>query len=314
MCAKNNKLFQFQNLLSYLFASLPLTVAISVLIGWYTNNPQLIQVSVKFVAMQFNTALCFILSAVSALAYLQKKISISFITAGLSFCIAALTLMQYFFNLDLQVDEFFMQHYITVETQYPGRMAASTGVCFLLVNSALIVLVTSIKEQNRFKLLGIIASLVLGISIVNLAAYQISPKAEYGWGGFSRMAVHTAIGFMLNALFILLIAWKHSIRLNYQSSPDWLPYVLAIWVNTMTVCLWLALDAHERKLSNLYAADPELNLLNSVFFVFGVLLSIALFIASNAQQKARRREFEIDLINQKLNLEIKQRQRVILLT
>lgn len=47
--------------LALLGGALSLILGSSVLVGWYTHNAALIQVSSDYVPMQFNTALCFLL-------------------------------------------------------------------------------------------------------------------------------------------------------------------------------------------------------------------------------------------------------------
>lgn len=59
-----------------------------VIIGWYTGSARLLQISPSFVAMQYNTALCFLLFGI-ALVYLNfgiKRIPMFFGLSCIGFC------------------------------------------------------------------------------------------------------------------------------------------------------------------------------------------------------------------------------------
>jgi hypothetical protein len=109
-------------------------LGVCVLLGWYTHNIALIQISSAFVPMQYNTALGFLLSGLG-LMFLHLGFSRLLTFVGtLVLLIGSLTLIEYVFGFDLGVDQLLMEHYITTETSHPGRMAPNTALCFVLTS------------------------------------------------------------------------------------------------------------------------------------------------------------------------------------
>lgn len=165
-----------------------------VLMGWYTNTVELIQVLPIFVPMQYNTALGFLLGGAALyLAFLKKSYwaaVLLFVVGGIGF----LTLMEYVTGLNLGIDELFMKHYITVETSHPGRMAPNTALCFFLSSIALI---SSFGDNlKKMQISSILGALVFGLGIIAFIGYLIGMEVTYGGGKLTRMAVHTSLGFI----------------------------------------------------------------------------------------------------------------------
>src|SRR6185312_935500 len=113
-----------------------LTIAVSllVLIGWLLNIPSLEQVVPGFVAMVFNTALCFILFAGALLVtQLYRGKSQRLIFFIFSFCgtfIGFVTLLQFLFHFNAGIDEAFVAdpQKISADHLYAGRMAYNTAI------------------------------------------------------------------------------------------------------------------------------------------------------------------------------------------
>lgn len=166
-----------------------------VLIGWHTANEQLIQVLPIFVPMQYNTALGFLFAGLGLLVIILNqhdllgKILFSIVGA-----IGLLTILQYLLGISFGIDEILMEHYITVETSHPGRMAPNTALCFLLTSVAIILALS--KEYKKIRISGVLGSLVFGLGLVAFVGYLINMEVTYGWGKLTNMAVHTALGFM----------------------------------------------------------------------------------------------------------------------
>jgi PAS domain S-box-containing protein len=186
-----------------------LLLGVSVLIGWYSGNTALIQINPAFVPMQYNTALGFLFCGAGLLALNFEIRRLAVVAACLLVMIGGLTLLQYIFAIDLGIDQLLMEHYITTETSHPGRMAPNTALCFFLSGMALI---TGIF-RNVPKFLpgsGVLGVLVFCLGFIALSGYFIDLEVAYGWGQLTRMAVHTAVGF----LFVGLGLYSESIRLS----------------------------------------------------------------------------------------------------
>lgn len=180
-------------LISGLFS---LLLGLTVIIGWYTKNSLLIQLSPHFVPMQFNTALCFMLSGLTTiLLFFGQRIFATFFLPFI-FLITVLTLLQYFFG-NLGIDELFLDHYLTTKTVHAGRMSPNTILCFLLYSNMLLLLLLE-KLNNR--LLWILNSLLLAFCTLAFLGYVFDVEVVFGWQKYTRMALHTSVGFIILAL------------------------------------------------------------------------------------------------------------------
>lgn len=260
-----------------------------VIVGWYLDIPALIQIHKDFVPMQFNTALGFILASIGISLMLYQlpqsnfskvpKISvISMICAIVLIMLGGLTLLQYIFNLNLGIDQFFFQHYITVKTSHPGRMAPNTALNFLLTGIA-ILLMNQDKIRNYLSYSSYLGALILGFSTVSLCGYIYHIETAYGWGKLTNMAVHTSIGFILVGLNLILeIQYLWQVK-KQQLNPTFWAFNLMIFSLTITISLWQAVYAttlfDPTEANDIYLK----NLVSNGILFFGTLLSVVLTIA-----------------------------------
>jgi signal transduction histidine kinase len=172
----------------------------AVLLGWWLDLPLLKSISPAFVSMKANAAIGFILTGL-ALWLLQTKpgaetpapgLNLARFICGLVILIGALTLAEYFFNLDLGIDQlFFHEAPAAVQTVSPGRMAASTAVCLGLVGLALLCLDVEDKTGQRPAQYLMLA--VGLIAFLSLVGYLFHVEAFYGLLKYSKMALQTAV-------------------------------------------------------------------------------------------------------------------------
>ncbi len=188
---------------------LAVVLGAAVLFGWYAKNATLVQIHSSFVPMQFNTALCFLLCGFGVM-FLDRRPKLVVATASVTIVISILTLGEYFFGVSLGLDQLFMQHYITVETPDPGRMAPNTAMCFTITGTALVVAARS--NARAVRTIGGLALMVVIIGSVALIGYLFSLKTSYGWEGYTSMAVHTACGFVALGTGLFLVAWENGLN------------------------------------------------------------------------------------------------------
>lgn len=182
---------------------LVIIVSLAVMTGWLLKIPLLIQVLPTFVPMQFNTALCFFLSSLSILLICWQRRVSAVACACLTLIISSLTLLEYVFNINLGIDQLFVNHYITTATSHPGRMSPNTGLAFCLV-STMILIQTLLSKTSMYLILCLNIALLF-ISGFALYGYMFSFTEAYGWDNFTHMAVHTASSFVLISLAYFLI-------------------------------------------------------------------------------------------------------------
>lgn len=176
-----------------------LTGWVSIVIGatvmalWFVRPVDLAVTVPTLFAMQFNTALCFVLSG-SAMYLLQSNAPRpSILAASLAGLLAAATLAEHVFDVDLNIDQLFIEPFVTVGTNLAGRMAPNTALCFVLINAAILISgVLGRPSQIRI----VLAAAVFMISSSALLGYLLSITTTHDWLPLARMSPHTAFCFV----------------------------------------------------------------------------------------------------------------------
>jgi anti-sigma regulatory factor (Ser/Thr protein kinase) len=214
-------------------------LGLTVLTGWYTHNLTLLQIHPSFVAMAYNTALCFTLSGAALGAFALGRRRIALACGAFLALIGGLTLSEYLFNVSLGIDELLMRSYVRSGILHYGRMAVATAACFTTLGLAQIFY--NLREgARRPAFLGIAGAVVLSLGAVALTGYFIGVTGAYRWGQLTRMAVHTSAGFLVLGLGSLAGAWLAEQRRGV-SRPRWLPLCATIFGMAASVSLWQAL-------------------------------------------------------------------------
>ena len=267
-----------------------------VMVGWHAHSAALIQLNPTLVPMQYNTAIGFLLSGLMLLAHGRDFRAAELTFAVMVAIIGLLTLLEYIVGADLRIDQLLMQHYITVETSHPGRMAPNTALCFSLTGIAIVLSAGTLRNFSSL-INATSGSLILGLGIVALLGYMLDLEAAYGWGRLTRMAPHTAFGFIVIGSGLLAIGWK-SARADDKSLPPWLPVPAAIAVLSVTFSLWQALHPER----DIVAIQQSQDL---VLF-FGIVLAavLAFAVSKVVSESASRRQLEIQVAKRKQTQEM----------
>ncbi len=215
------------------------------MVGWSMNIPALMQVLPNLVPMQFNTALGFLMAGVGLLCACQKPGLWGSVFGAATATLGLLTLLEYLWGLELGIDQLFMEAYVTVKTSHPGRMAPNTALCFVLAGTALALANLKNFPKTKFWMLGILGALTLVLGVIALIGYAVSIETAYGWGKFTRMAVHTALGFMGIGLGTALLT--HSVLKRSGDADCCPPLIMGMLGLLLSGCMWLALVSHEEE-------------------------------------------------------------------
>jgi len=267
-----------------------------VLLGWYLHEPALIQVNPAFVPMQYNTALGFTLAGLALLGLAGPWPRIAWITGTIVLLTGALTLIEYSFGVDLHIDQLFMEHYIDLKTSYPGRMAPNTALCFTLTGMA-VLLATRFRDSTHItSWTATLGALIISLGITALAGYMIGIEDAYGWGHMTRMAIHTAAGFIILGIGFIAFAWsRDSHKSATKSLPSWIPRVIGITGLTITFALWQALSAQEQRMVDELGASAA-NFSDEGLLIFGILLTLMLAFRARTRGKVGHAERETNRI------------------
>jgi len=178
-----------------------------VFVGWIFDIQILKSLHPDLVTMKANTALSFILIGTS-LWLLQTKRSdkriaiIAQVCAGAVASIGLLTIGEYLFGYDLGIDQIiFTESSGAIGSFAPGRMGLNTAFNFLILGLSLILLDLETRSGHRpAQFLALVAVLM---SIVTFIGYLYGAHSLIGLAGYTQMAVHTSLAFIVICIGIL---------------------------------------------------------------------------------------------------------------
>lgn len=187
-------------------------LGITVMIGWYIQDARLVQIRPNFPPMQHNVALGFLLSGMGLfLGHALKQAKASQICGGLVAALFFFTLLQYILDISLGMDELFVKHNIMVGTSHPGRPSPNTSLCFFLVGLSLLL---NPYFKVPFEISNLFSIIVLSLGVFVLLGYIFDIGFTQGWGSLTRMALHTATGFLILGCGLFIYTWQ----------PDFIEY------------------------------------------------------------------------------------------
>ncbi len=184
--------------------------------------------------MQYNTALCFLMAGLASISLQFSRLKLAQFFSLIVLLIGGLTFAQFLTGLDLQIDQLFFDKYqISNSKDMPGRMAPNTALCFTLSGLIILIYASSISITIKIKLQEFFVPAIIAISVIGLSGYIFDVKGAYSWGDLPRMAIHTAVGFVLlgGSLFIAPIN---------ERKQDLLPSI-GITLMVLTLIVWNAL-------------------------------------------------------------------------
>lgn len=258
---------------SNICGAIALILGAVVILGWHMQNQTLVQILPSFAPMQYNTALCFLLSGIGLLSIVRKKHKIGLISGICVTFISLLTLLQYMFNINFGIDQLFMEHNITTKTSHPGRMAPNTATCFILTGTALIANFALARFKVKNHVLRTLGAIILALSSVAFCGYFVSVEAAYGWANLTRMALHTSIGFIILSYGIISYAWFASTK-KTLTSTRWIAVLSAIIITLLSISVWFELTGDQ--IANSYQAS-----LATIILIGGITLGILFSLTIN---------------------------------
>jgi methyl-accepting chemotaxis protein len=193
---------------AFILAGIISLSGITVMLGWIFDVPALKSILPIWVSMKFITAVAFLISGVILLLLnVQNKGDVSkIVILVLSF--ALLLLMVTFFvslftGISTGIENLFVKEAAgTVRTTVPGVPAVPTIFCFILIALSGVFYSWKDEPQKYYLFLGII-TLLLGALAVMGYIFGV-PYLYYNFPGYTAMAIHTAILFVVCGLTLIL--------------------------------------------------------------------------------------------------------------
>ena len=211
-----------------------------VIVGWHTHIAMLVQVHPTFVPMLYNTALGFVLCGAGILAAALGAGRLARLAGAVAGALGLLTLLEHLFGVDLGIDQLLMNHYITIHTPFPGRMAINTAINFTLSGAALLAGASAIAPRWAQAARGLLGSIVSAFGLIAFSGYLSGIEPAYAWWGWPPMAVQTSAGFVLVGAG--LVGLGLSERRRNAGAPGWLTLQVMVGGMAATICLWQAMD------------------------------------------------------------------------
>ncbi|QDK37422.1 ATP-binding protein [Bdellovibrio sp. NC01] len=246
-------------------ALIVLGVGLTVIFGWIVQDPMLIRVRPQFAPMVFNSAflLCFLSLGVLFSEYSYLKLGR--ICSVIVMIFSGVVLIQYPLNINFGIDTFFVKPFF--DSNYPGRMAASVAGTTALLGLALFFNKRSTLCQY---VRSTASSLAFGFGVIGLLGYVFNFNSEYGWGSFSRMAVHTS-----TSIILLSIALLAQLRTKVKEQSDniegryFIPFYMLIIGILTSLLIWQLLVVKDfdrnRGITEIRAESLKTNMDNTLY-------------------------------------------------
>jgi len=264
-----------------------------VMAGWWMRSEIVVQIRPDFTPMQFNTALCFLLSGAGLLALTLRRAGAVLACGCAVGLISTVTMFQYLTGVSVGIDELAVDHFTAVETSHPGRMAPNTAFAFMLSAAFLLLSVSPWRRRLSVNLMLIISPAIVGLAALSLVGYAAGIEALFGWSQYTRMAIHTSFGFLILGLGAMMKAWRIEFRHGQERSFSVIAPAVVASLTVMSG-LWLALTHYEgQRMEALEAAAPALAVrsnLPEIVLIVGVLLTVLIGYAVHLAHAARETE------------------------
>ena len=262
-------------------AMLVIVIGSLVLAGWVLDVSWLKTLSFGGLSMKANTALCFVLLGFAlycdsrsdtsrSLMYLTRSAALLAAMTGL------LTLIEYISGWNAGIDQWmFTEPAVTAGTYMPGRMAPDSALSLLLLGAALVI---NGMAKKSAQLVAVACSLLVAAFAMAAMFSCLTPVlGAYGWFGYSVMALHTAMLFLLLGIVIAWLSWQKGRQRWSLSKSATLAFALGL--------VWLALIGLNTSRSQIWIRDKSRQIVNSQM-VLGDLQGI-LIAAIDAQTHVR---------------------------
>lgn len=185
-----------------------------VLIGWALDIPVLRSLLPDMPPMKANTAVCFILSGVAFWLAADAVRSTprhsrgrNILIGGCStvvLLVAGFTLLEYLLGWNLGLDEFL---FVEPGAANPGRMAPNTAVAFVLIHTALLLLIFG-KNSQRIAAVGLLGATTGLLGLFAVLGWVGNISIGYRWGGLTTMVAPTGFVFLLLGAWTTVAAWQ----------------------------------------------------------------------------------------------------------
>ena len=305
---------RFKRLKMFCRASAILAVAMGclVLLGWTFDIAGLLSIFPGLVTMKVNTALGLIFCGASLILLLPGKPTtttrrIAHFLAWLVVFIGAATLMEYFFALDLRIDQLlFADLKGSLGTSSPGRPSPMTVIALLALASALLLLD---RKTRRARLTAQLLSLAAGlIAMMAICGYLYHATALYKILLYTQVAIHTAVALLLLSVAIFFARPHAGIAGDLTREGSGAAMARRFLPAVFFIPLFLGWIRLQGQIAGLYGTELGLVLFaTSNIFVFAVLVWLSARQMNKEYDRRSDAELTVRQFNADLEAAVRQR-------
>ena len=272
-------------------------LGLAVLAGWTFHSVFLIQLSPNLAPMQRNTALSFVAIGIALTGIALNRFPVAVAGSAVAAVFGSLSLVEYLSAANLGIDQLLGAAYITTLTSQPGRMSPTTGLCFVTLAAAF-VLTQFLEGDKQPNTLGLTGFLIASVGATCCIGTITGIGDAFTWGNSTRVAFHTALGFLVVGGGAVAAAWDRS-RQSVRE-PVWVPIGASLLLSIARLGVWQAFS------STAQIRDSAFTKLT----LFGGFGSAALFgIVIHLALKARGQREALRTVNRRLEEEMAERRR-----
>jgi len=256
-------------------------VGLTVIVAWFVRATVILTFGSKN-PMSFNTALAFVVTGTALVALTRKRPRAALAAGVFDVALGLMVLAEYALHRGLGIDQLIVKAYIAPPHVVPGRGAANTAVCLVLIGAGL--LVWSPWRRRRRPVVLAAAGCVIGvIAAIPVFGYATGNPTAYGWWHASAMAFLTASTLLVLAVCLLTAAWRDS-EVRQAGLPRWLPMLAGALV--LGLAVWQAIVGRA-----VATGHVSQNTFTSAASVLGLILagSAALVVWLAQRAEGRRR-------------------------
>jgi two-component system, sensor histidine kinase len=218
----------------------------------------------------------------------QRKNRIALGLASVVFMIGLFTVLEYFFNTNLGIDEFFISDFPNPESVlYPGRMSPIAATCFMALSISFFLV--NLKRGRHFHPITFFSKGLFFVCLFSLIGYFYGEASFYQFGPYIRIAWQSSFCFIFLALGVFHTRPENGISPTLASTGlggvmfrRLVPFILV----TPVVLGYVWLEARRSEV-----VSRELGI--TLFVV--AIISILLFVVSHISRRLDILESEMKL-------------------
>ncbi|MES2310168.1 MAG: PAS domain S-box protein [Verrucomicrobiota bacterium] len=229
----------FLTLLIQKIAFVILLLGTVVSLGWFLGLKNIVSLRPDFPPMQLTTALMFVLSGISLLAFQRNYLRLSVTLNGLIFAVGSWILWGNSHRGGIGGEKW-ISFLPKIPETFVGYPSTPTLLCFVASSVSLIIL--SLRKESfasRF-ITGIGIGFTMALSSLSVVGYLTGLIGASIWSFFSGMAAHTAFGLFCLSI-ALWILWRRDYSERKLKRSPWVLIPIGVFCLTVVILFWRTL-------------------------------------------------------------------------